>query len=317
MKKILIIVFLLIGVFLLQPTVNAQAECDACGYCIGRPTPGNWESCRSCVYPNASKNAGSNQTLEIKQNTKTGRNEPITKAPGKTYTQLGCLDVGSNSFSDPSAPGGVLNFLLTKLIFPIVGTLSFISLVYGAFLLITAQGAPEQISRGKSYIVGAIVGLIFTLSAVLLVNIIAGDLLRIPGFSTAPQIKIQAYGTKAVDSTGTISYPEMRVFINNELKETFIVDNSSSENKEFTIPFASNAGSPTTVKIEFTNDFDPPNVDPVTGTYGDRNLFIKKVSSNMADCVGTGYYHQASVKPGTYPVQMWWTGYFECTIPAN
>lgn len=295
------------GFFLLQPSVNAQAECDACGYCVGRTAPDNWESCRECVYPSASTNSTSGQTLELERNASTGKMEPKYKSPGKYYTQLGCLDVGDGSFSDPSAPGGVLNFLLTRLIFPIVGTLSFISLVYGAFLLITAQGVPEQISRGKSYIIGAIVGLIFTLSAVLLINIIAGDILRIPGFSRSPEIKIKAYGTKAIDSAGVVSYAEMRVYINNELKETFTMNNTATEEKEFIIPFANNLSSPTTVKIEFANDFDPPDINPTTGPHGDRNIFITKISSNIAECVGTN----------TYPIKMWWNGYIECNIPAN
>ncbi len=319
MKKLLIIATLLIGFFLFQPTVNAQAECDACGYCVGRPTPGNWESCRSCVYPNASKNASSNQTLEIKKNTNTGRNEPITKAPGKTYTQLGCLDVGGNSFSDPSAPGGVLNFLLTKLIFPIVGTLSFISLVYGAFLLITAQGAPEQISRGKSYIVGAIVGLIFTLSAILIVNIIAGDLLRIPGFSTAGKIQIAARGSSTTSSTGVETFPKMEIYLDNKLLESYDVN----ADKSYVATVPTDLPPTSVVMIRFTNDYCPECKARQDASYandpnrdrGDRNVFIKNWSVNGKACKAFNYKVRDSGNniSSNIPVNMFFAGDVTCT----
>ncbi|HRN69974.1 MAG TPA: hypothetical protein PLS49_02205, partial [Candidatus Woesebacteria bacterium] len=217
MRKVFIIVFFVFSIFLLSSSnVEAQrAECDACGYCFGRTEPSNWESCRACLYPNASKNPKSNETLLLER-TASGRMEPVKKAEGKYYTQLGCLDIGKGSFSDPTAAGGVLNFLLTRLIFPIVGTVSFISLVYGAFLLITAQDAPEQVSKGKSYIVGAIVGLIFTFSAVLLINILAGDILKIPGFSRSGALQITLRGSSTTSPEGIETAPHVEIYIDKE-----------------------------------------------------------------------------------------------------
>lgn len=233
MKKILIIVLLVLGFLLLfSPTTFAQnrAECDACGYCIGRTAPDNWRSCQACLYPDASEDPGSNQTLELRRNTTTGKMESVYKAPGTYYTQLGCLNIGADSFSNPAAAGGVLNFLLTSLIFPIVGVLSFISLIYGAFLLMTAQGSPEQISRGKSYIVGAIVGLIFTLSAILIINILAGDILRIPGFTRNPQAEVVVRGSVARVNGNTV-YPILGVTYNGqEIESRNLAEGNQSVN---------------------------------------------------------------------------------------
>ncbi|KKQ38904.1 MAG: hypothetical protein US54_C0001G0029 [Candidatus Roizmanbacteria bacterium GW2011_GWA2_37_7] len=186
-----IFLLLLFFIFLLPTPSYAvrYAECDACGYCIGKDVPESWDACRKCLYPQITNDADDNETLEIITDpndtrldpAKKALNQPIPPAKGRYYTQLGCVDTSLTSFSDPAAAGGVLNFILTKLIFPSTGALAFLFLLYGAFLLITAQGAEEQIARGKRYITGAIVGLIFTFSVVLIVNIIGGDILKIPG----------------------------------------------------------------------------------------------------------------------------------------
>lgn len=195
MKKILIL-FSIFSIFFILPTpITALSpcdnpsdpprytECDACGYCQNRPAPDNWQNCARCLYPSLAPGvkAEENQTLivcgEINEKARA-----ITPALGKYYTQLGCI-ANINSFTDPAAVGGVLNFALNRLVFPIVGVLAFLSLIYGAFLLTTAQSNPEQIARGKSYIIGAIVGLLFVLGVVFIIGFIAGDILKIPLFA--------------------------------------------------------------------------------------------------------------------------------------
>jgi len=192
-RLVLISVLSLLFLFLIPTPSHAvlrYAECDACGYCIDREAPESWESCKACLYPLITGAPGDNKTLEVITNlndprldpAKKALNQPVPPARGKYFTQLGCVDASLSSFSDPGAAGGVLNFILTKLIFPATGVLAFGTLIYGSFILITAQGAEMQIARGKRYVTGSIVGLIFTFSVVLMVNIIGGDVLRIPGF---------------------------------------------------------------------------------------------------------------------------------------
>ncbi|MBP7966867.1 hypothetical protein KAZ66_01210 [Candidatus Woesebacteria bacterium] len=166
-----------LGTYSILPTPSAaprSIECNACGYCKDKKAPGNLDACMACLYPNLTIE----QTLEI--------NPPSYVAPspktGAYYSQLGCIDVGIAGFTDSTASGGVLNILLNRFLFPITGSLALISLIYGSFLLITAQGNVEQISRGRRWIYGAIVGVIFTFGSILLIRIIGGDILRIPGF---------------------------------------------------------------------------------------------------------------------------------------
>jgi hypothetical protein len=194
MKRFLTLIILL-GLLVSPRSLSAQrlAECDACGYCLQRQAPGNWGKCAQCLYPLVNPaDPTSNQTLEIKypfntpptdETEKFEQGRQVTPAPGKYYTQLGCINTSLSSFSDPAASGGVLNFLLNRFIFPIAGALAFIFIVYGSFLLVTAQGSSEQIARGRLILTGAIIGLIFTLSAVLLIQIIANNILKIPGFT--------------------------------------------------------------------------------------------------------------------------------------
>lgn len=192
MKKILLYIFTLCFLFLIIPSsIKAQvcndstvrcSECDECGYCRGREAPGNWESCVKCLYPALPAGTTANMDKTLIIDPALGENAAqITPALGKYYTQLGCIS-NINSFTDPTAIGGVVNFTLNKLIFPIVGVLAFLSLIYGAFLMATAQSNPEQISKGKSYVVGALVGLVFVLGVIFIIGFIGSNVLKIPSF---------------------------------------------------------------------------------------------------------------------------------------
>src|SRR3989344_4633582 len=194
MKRFLITSLVLFVLFFSPTLVSAQerlAECDECGYCRGQSVTddwkSNWDKCRDCLYGESDAPPNANQTLLVVEPTggltaeeKKEFARPIKTVPGKYYTQLGCIDTKLSTFQDPAAAGGLLNFLLTRLIFPVAGVLGFLALLYGAFLLITAQGNSMQIQIGKSYIIGAIVGLIFVFSSILLVSLVGGDILKIP-----------------------------------------------------------------------------------------------------------------------------------------
>ena len=84
-------------------------------------------------------------------------------------------------FSTPEGAAVLVNSILNRLIFPTVGGIALLYLIYGAFILITSQSNPERLQQGKTMVMGAIIGLIFTLSVVLIVNLIAGQILRVPG----------------------------------------------------------------------------------------------------------------------------------------
>lgn len=164
-----------------QPAEQPRyAECDLCGYCNGKEVPQAWEECRTCIYPEIAGVATENETLRIDTST----NLPPRTAKGRFYTQIGCISTNLSDFTNPEGAAVLVNSILNRLIFPTVGGIALLYLIYGAFILITSQSNPEKIAQGKTMVMGAIIGLVFTLSVVLIVNVIANQLLRAPGFSS-------------------------------------------------------------------------------------------------------------------------------------
>lgn len=93
---------------------------------------------------------------------------------------IGCIktDLG---FTEQEAASSVTQTLL-NIIFGIVGGVAFLYLIYGSFIILTSQSNPERLNYGKRLVFGAIIGVVFTLASVFIVNFIASGILRIPGF---------------------------------------------------------------------------------------------------------------------------------------
>ncbi len=175
-------------------------DCDVCGYCriprtaeTGEPTPvqvpGNWQQCRQCLYPDftgvgpaADLDARENRTLEVNNDTSSPfYNIQVTPRPGRYFTQVGCVVTDLGDFTDSANQGNAVNFILRG-IFNISGGIAFLYLIYGAFLIMTARGDPVRLNQGRSVLFGAIFGLIFVIVSTLILNLVGGQILRIPGF---------------------------------------------------------------------------------------------------------------------------------------
>jgi len=104
-----------------------------------------------------------------------------TPYPGRQYTVIGCIKTDLASFSQQGAAAGVVQTLL-NIIFGIIGGLAFLYLIYGSFVVLTSQAEPERLNYGKRLIIGAVVGAVFSLLSVFIVNFLASGILRIPGF---------------------------------------------------------------------------------------------------------------------------------------
>lgn len=162
------------------PTAGATiryAACDLCGYCPPDKLPSTWESCRSCLYPNANKDSNAKDTLKIDPAANTGP----TPQQGRQYTVIGCIKTDLASFSQEGAAASVVQVLL-NIIFSLIGGIAFLYLMYGSFTVLTSQAEPERLNYGKRLISGAIIGLVFSLLSALIVKFIASGILKIPGF---------------------------------------------------------------------------------------------------------------------------------------
>jgi len=188
MKRFFVLL-LVVGCFVLFTNNYVVAEdvrlatCDLCGYCrdfIPTPPqqnpPGNWEKCRECLYENARTDPTLNDTLIVDDT-----NMPPTPIPGHWYTMLGCISTSLDSFQADGAASSVVQKLL-NLIFGATGVIGLAYFVYGSGLILTSQAEPEKLGQGKRFVVGAIVGIIFSLGSVFIVNLLASGVLKIPGF---------------------------------------------------------------------------------------------------------------------------------------
>jgi hypothetical protein len=181
MKRIFltIVILLSIGLRFSTPAFAQNATCDQCGYCQGAAAPSTWEQCRDCLYPNIHSAATANETLKLDTAEKPFEDIVPTTVPGNYYTGIGCIKSGG--FTKTGSAGAVAQVIL-NLIFSMAGGIAFLYILFGAFQVATSQNNPEKLNYGKRLIIGSVVGLIISLSAVFLVNLIGNQILKIPGF---------------------------------------------------------------------------------------------------------------------------------------
>jgi len=89
-------------------------------------------------------------------------------------TALGCIKVGS---------GNDLITSVLRLATGVGGGLALALILYGVFIVTTSAGSPDKLKAGSEIITSAVIGLIFILLSIFLVNLIGINILGIPGLS--------------------------------------------------------------------------------------------------------------------------------------
>lgn len=87
-------------------------------------------------------------------------------------TAIGCIHTNPAEFAKD----------LLRFIIGISGGLAFLMMLLGAFQMLTSAGNPETLNAGKERLTSAVIGLLFVIFAVLLLQIIGAGILNIPGF---------------------------------------------------------------------------------------------------------------------------------------
>ncbi len=185
MKRLLLTTLILAAFLLINlPHTLVRGEtrygvCDLCGYCpLNQPTPpSTWANCVACIYPSVSPIPSLKQSLLIDPYANSGP----TPFPGHQYTVLGCIKTDLRSFRQEGAASSVVQVLL-NIVFSVVGGVGLLAIIYGSFLILTSQGNIEQLNYGKRVVFGAIVGIIFSVSSVFIINLLASGVLKLPGF---------------------------------------------------------------------------------------------------------------------------------------
>lgn len=143
-------------------SIDNQLMCEL-DFRVGPPTENGKPAARECT--DADQKAG---RCTLGSGARCGPdNDPAIK------TAIGCLRT--------SPAGFVKDFL--KFALAISGGLAFLLMVLGAFQMLTSAGNPDTLNAGRERFSSAIIGLLFIIFAVLLLQIIGVNILGIEGFS--------------------------------------------------------------------------------------------------------------------------------------
>lgn len=93
---------------------------------------------------------------------------------GGYYSALGCIPTNLSNF---------INDFVLKRAIGLSGIISFICIIYAAFLFQTSSGNPEKIKKGQELLTSCITGLLIIIFSVLILKIIGIDILKLPGMS--------------------------------------------------------------------------------------------------------------------------------------
>ncbi len=91
----------------------------------------------------------------------------------QTSTDLGCVSHNPLQFASDIYGIGL----------SLIGGVALLSIIYGAFLVLTSSGDPVKLQNGKSYIVYALIGLALAVLGFAFYRIIGANVIKIPGFS--------------------------------------------------------------------------------------------------------------------------------------
>lgn len=95
-------------------------------------------------------------------------------APTSLWTAFGCVQ---------TSPTGMIQSFL-RIILGLAGGIVLLVILYGAFLLTTSSGDPKRVQEGQEMITSAVMGILFIIFSVIILQFIGVKLLQIPGFGT-------------------------------------------------------------------------------------------------------------------------------------
>lgn len=88
-------------------------------------------------------------------------------------TAVGCISTDFNS-------GGLINSILTLAV-GVGGGIALLLMLYGTFIITTSAGIPDKLKAGKEIITSAVIGLVFIILSIVLMELIGVSILGLPG----------------------------------------------------------------------------------------------------------------------------------------
>jgi hypothetical protein len=98
--------------------------------------------------------------------------DPTAGCTGGINTGLGCIPYETQGFT-----AALLGFLAST-----SGAIALVIMLIATIQIMTGVDNPEQVKKGKELFTGAIIGLFFIIFSVTLLRIVAGDIIKLPGF---------------------------------------------------------------------------------------------------------------------------------------
>ncbi len=107
---------------------------------------------------------------------------PPPPPPCATLGQFGqCVAVDTAVGQIQTTPEGFVKSIFS-LILGLAGGLALLLIIYSGFQLVTSRGIPEKLEGAREQLVSAIIGLVFIILSLTILQIIGVDILKIPGF---------------------------------------------------------------------------------------------------------------------------------------
>jgi hypothetical protein len=99
---------------------------------------------------------------------------PVDSSGNVTQTALGSIPAGDYV---------AFTAWLLKILLGVGGGIAFILMLIGAIQILTSSGDPEKTKAGQELITSAVIGLMFIIFSLFLLNLIGHDIFGIPGFN--------------------------------------------------------------------------------------------------------------------------------------
>lgn len=97
------------------------------------------------------------------------------KTPPGVWTAVGCI---------PTSPQGIVQSIL-RIGLGMAGGVVVLSVLAGAFMLATSSGNPKQVEEAQQLISSAIIGLLFVVFSIIILQFIGVSILHLPGFGSS------------------------------------------------------------------------------------------------------------------------------------
>ncbi|HSW88077.1 MAG TPA: hypothetical protein VLG12_02850 [Candidatus Saccharimonadales bacterium] len=160
-------------------------------------------------------------TGSCKAATNTNAGAVVSTAPppppcASTITKDGCSSVNTAFGVWNTEPAQFVQSLFSILL-SISGGIAILIIIIAGYTMITSQGDPEKVQGAREQITAAIIGLLFLIFSVVILEIIGVDILHLPGFSHS--------GGTATGSTGTNTGDTATASTSNTALDTTACDN--------------------------------------------------------------------------------------------